>query len=377
MKEKPKRKKALVFSLLGIFLISTIFLLVFFVSKNKNQARESVQFSQIINDNIDTDGDGLLDREENTLGTNIYDKDTDKDGFEDGEEVQKGYNPLRAETDINVDVDGDGLIGKDEEKYGTDPKLKDTDFDGFTDGEEVASGNDPLKSNLSDMAVISALSDYEESDIGDDNVIDVTSEDYEKIGYLEDAFSSQDIYSLQDSMSDYIEAESGAQTIEGELTLPEISDEDINIGSDSSQESMQNYINSLGDIFYQNLGAESSIGSYDLTSDTSAIGAGTITQFSLSISNILERTQSLSVPDEENLVDIHKNLLASLTKSNSLIDQIIEDSNSSDEQSTVNVMNGFAELAYILKSRVVEETLVDLDTFAYGLGLSLPEYKFN
>ena len=51
----------------------------------------------------DTDGDGLLDGTETTLGTNPNDQDTDNDGLEDGAEV--GSNPASP-----VDTDGDGII---------------------------------------------------------------------------------------------------------------------------------------------------------------------------------------------------------------------------------------------------------------------------
>ena len=45
----------------------------------------------------DMDGDGLLDLEEATFGTNALDLDTDGDGFEDGEEVlMLGTDPLNA-----------------------------------------------------------------------------------------------------------------------------------------------------------------------------------------------------------------------------------------------------------------------------------------
>jgi hypothetical protein len=45
----------------------------------------------------DMDGDGLLDVEEGTIGTNALNSDTDGDGFGDGEEVlMLGTDPLNA-----------------------------------------------------------------------------------------------------------------------------------------------------------------------------------------------------------------------------------------------------------------------------------------
>ncbi|MCH7759355.1 hypothetical protein IID20_03295 [Patescibacteria group bacterium] len=65
---------------------------------------------------LDSDGDGLLDSEEDELGT-------DKN---------------------NPDSDGDGLFDKEEVKiYLTNPLKADTDQDGISDGQEVKQGKDP------------------------------------------------------------------------------------------------------------------------------------------------------------------------------------------------------------------------------------------
>lgn len=75
-------------------------------------AAESVAESVI----IDSDNDGLLDSEEQSLGTASLNPDSDGDRLFDGEEV-------------NI--------------YKTDPLNKDTDGDGFDDGSEVQNGYDP------------------------------------------------------------------------------------------------------------------------------------------------------------------------------------------------------------------------------------------
>lgn len=87
----------------------------------------------------DTDGDGLTDDQEATLGTNAKASDTDGDGLTDGEEVNVyKTDPLRADTD------GDGLTDGDEVKvWKTDPTKADTDGDGFSDGQEVQNGYNP------------------------------------------------------------------------------------------------------------------------------------------------------------------------------------------------------------------------------------------
>jgi hypothetical protein len=88
----------------------------------------------------DTDGDGLPDTQEATLGTDPKSADTDGDGLTDGQEVNVVHaNPLIADTD------GDGLTDGDEANvWHTDPLKADTDGDGFSDGQEVQNGYNPL-----------------------------------------------------------------------------------------------------------------------------------------------------------------------------------------------------------------------------------------
>lgn len=114
---------------------------------------------------IDTDGDGLSDKlEETQYGTDVNDPDTDNDGMSDGWEVQHGLNPLDngESEDLEVDPsqseetedatienetdswpdpnqgpagdpDRDGLTNQAEQDLGTDPQRADTDNDGLND----------------------------------------------------------------------------------------------------------------------------------------------------------------------------------------------------------------------------------------------------
>ncbi len=118
----------------------------------------------------DSDGDGLTDYKEKTIGTDPYKKDTDGEGLADGREVSLGTNPLKRDTDaggvddktevdtgtnplkgwddkvVSKDSDGDGLTDADEKALGTAPYNADTDGDGLGDGKEVQLYNtDPLK----------------------------------------------------------------------------------------------------------------------------------------------------------------------------------------------------------------------------------------
>ncbi len=58
----------------------------------------------------DDDNDGLLDTEEQTLGTNMLKADSDDDGVIDKEEKEKGSNPIMADTD------GDGTNDSEDDR---------------------------------------------------------------------------------------------------------------------------------------------------------------------------------------------------------------------------------------------------------------------
>jgi len=87
----------------------------------------------------DTDGDRLLDREEvETYQTNPLVPDTDADRAPDGDEVQTHLTDPR-----NPDMDGDGRLDGDELAGGTDPRNPDNDGDGLRDGVEITLEADP------------------------------------------------------------------------------------------------------------------------------------------------------------------------------------------------------------------------------------------
>ena len=52
----------------------------------------------------DTDGDGLSDAHEDSLGTNREDRDTDDDGASDGDEFAAGRNPLLSEGAVLMSI---------------------------------------------------------------------------------------------------------------------------------------------------------------------------------------------------------------------------------------------------------------------------------
>jgi gliding motility-associated-like protein len=112
--------------------------------------------------NLDCDGDGLTNGEEGDLGTDPLDPDTDGDTFPDGGEVDAGTDPLDP-NDFPMDADGDGVPDNTELTDGTNPNDQcdfvlanqvlppstiwnqtDCDLDELTNSEEVVLGTNPL-----------------------------------------------------------------------------------------------------------------------------------------------------------------------------------------------------------------------------------------
>lgn len=82
--------------------------------------------------NSDTDADGLSDKRERELGTNLRAADTDGDGLSDRREVvELGTAPLRRDTD------DDGLTDDCELLNEMGPLTPDSDGDGTPDGREI------------------------------------------------------------------------------------------------------------------------------------------------------------------------------------------------------------------------------------------------
>ena len=76
----------------------------------------------------DKDGDGIIDDDENDIGTDPNNADTDGDGLRDGQELKLGLDPNDWDTDNDKLTDG-SEIGLD--SVSTDGHFVDSDTDGI------------------------------------------------------------------------------------------------------------------------------------------------------------------------------------------------------------------------------------------------------
>ncbi len=106
---------------------------------------------------VDSDGDGLIDRDEAVHGTDPFSSDTDGDGLTDYFEIavsSPGHilDPRLQDSPCDSvgdgpwpDTDRDGLTDCEEYVKGTDRRMVDTDTDGIPDGIEFVMGTNPLE----------------------------------------------------------------------------------------------------------------------------------------------------------------------------------------------------------------------------------------
>lgn len=165
-------------------------------------------------DTTDSDGDGIPDGYELSIGTDPNNADTDGDGFSDGYELTILYtDPLKYDED--ADFDNDGLSNKQEMELGTNPYLADSDFDGIPDSEDslpmLTNPNSdkeinydiPLKTGIFDLVTKYANSNGE-------NCYIITNYLSGKIRYISDRKNSCNyIYDTNNNLTEYIEYTDG------------------------------------------------------------------------------------------------------------------------------------------------------------------------
>ena len=131
-------------------------------------------------ENVDSDGDGVLDADDAFPDDATESVDSDGDGVgdnsdvfpddatetadTDGDGVGDNTDAFPADAGETADSDGDGLGDNAETEAGTDPNNADSDGDGLSDSAEIADGTDPTNADSDN----DGLTDSEEIDAGTD-----------------------------------------------------------------------------------------------------------------------------------------------------------------------------------------------------------------
>jgi len=124
----------------------------------------------------DSDGDGITDANEVSIGLDPFNPDSNGNGIPDGEEDKDGdsvpnavefvlgFNPESDDSDndgildADEDRDGDGLPDFEESTRGTLPDKTDSDGDGLDDYSEVLDGSDPIDAASRRNVILESLS---------------------------------------------------------------------------------------------------------------------------------------------------------------------------------------------------------------------------
>ncbi|MEW6407547.1 MAG: hypothetical protein AB1465_02545 [Patescibacteria group bacterium] len=287
---------------------------IIFLPKLKDKNKDKSQSLALVDlASLDSDSDGLSDKKEQELGTNLYNSDTDGDGYSDLEEVKSGHDPLKIESYNLIDEDGDGLTLEEEEKYGTNPKNPDTDYDGYSDGLEIAAGYDPLVTNLSFLKNLAAKEENK-----DENSVLLSS----KVSAAENTLSAATPADLEKNLTEFLGSKEN-QSQQGNFLnfSPEkIETSELKIKGEANKEIVQAYVNSLGILAFKSLPFsvldQQEIQNYILNFDPN--------NSSLLKDNIkiLEDTfislKNLEVPNDEEIILWHKKLLSFLLNIKSL-----------------------------------------------------------
>ena len=154
----------------------------------------------ILVEDLDDDNDGLLDTEEDALGTDPTNPDSDGDGFcdgptdvyaDDGTLVCRGPDPEPLDSALPVDTDGDMFPDEDPDGPGGLEADTDDDGDGFSDELENNCGSDSLDANDAP------------ADLDGDTICDMLDADIDGDGLNNTVETNTGIYiSSEDSGSD-------------------------------------------------------------------------------------------------------------------------------------------------------------------------------
>lgn len=363
---------------------------------------------------LDSDSDGLSDKKEQELGTNLYNSDSDGDGYSDLEEVKSNHDPLKQESTLLADEDNDGLIGEDEKKYGTNPKNSDSDFDGYSDGEEIIWGHDPLVANFSLLEPVfknlgqaikenqnitcstgncsssadlaSALTNLGTTNFGagfgagnnfSQNIISQFNQfklDSSTASNLENLANAKDISSLQSNLLSSLGLDQSKFNFNKQVNLPEVPEGEIKILKNTSKQAIQEYFNILGITLYKNSPIRSVEEAQNYAQGLDISDTKQVEKILSVVSRIKSGIKVIEVPEKRELIDFHKKVLATAIYFENLLSELkaINFKDTDSLYSLVNLLPRFAGL----NEFIFGELLHEAEKISKDFGVEIPKRNF-
>lgn len=380
----------------GVLAAKSNFLQKIWPQKNKNEGNLALFDIS----NLDSDNDGLSDKKEQELGTNLYNPDSDSDGYSDLEEVKSNHDPLKLESTKLVDEDNDGLTGEDEKRYGTNPKSPDTDFDGYLDGEEVVSGHDPLVADFSsfdsvfrDLGQISKENSKTTSGCQSGNCSTASNLSLSMLdglagssgnlsGFLnqstsqnfENLANAQDASGLQSNLIASLGLDQSKFSFNKDVSLPEIKQEEIKISKDTSREAIQDYFNILGIMLYKNSPIRSVDDVQGFVQGLNIADKKQVENLLRIVNKIKTSLKVIEVPENQKLIDFHKKVVATATYLESLLVSL-RDADSQNTESLYSLTNLLPRFVG-LNEFIFSQLLPEVEKTASDFGCKLPDRNF-
>jgi hypothetical protein len=331
---------------------------------------------------LDSDSDGLSDKEEYKLGTNPYNADSDEDGYTDFEEVTASFDPLKQEGNNLIDIDEDGLTGEDEKKYGTNPKKDDTDYDGYPDGMEVVFGKDPLKA---DYSFLDPLVEGTEQNKPESNESACTGEDcssneeefhYERSApeSIENILNAKTFSEVSPDSFSSIGVDTSKLNFAKEVEFPEISDEDVKISEDTSKEFIQEYFNILGIALYSYSPVHSIDEAEDFAGTVNITNSSQVKSLKDIVLKIKGEFLETKVPNKPEFIEFHKQVLTSATALQELFNSL-ENTDFKGNNAFYEVMNLLPQFSS-LNDYIFDQVYPRAQELAEENGVELPKKDF-
>lgn len=134
--------------------------------------------------NLDSDGDGLQDWEENLWGSDIYNQDTDGDGLFDNDEVTAGRDPTIPAPDDLIDGTRNAFASSTDTGTRTETEqLAVAFFSSYLQLKQTGQFNESNKQQLVAHTINNAVADFELKQFSDEDFDTIPSDEITRLAY--------------------------------------------------------------------------------------------------------------------------------------------------------------------------------------------------